>query len=180
VDSFFQVWVPVAYPEAVVECVARTFLWQRLLELAELAKASALADAAIGALRMGHSGERSIRTDKRARRSSLQRTSRHLERGHIPLARYTLDSGRDPVPSDDLVMWKASMNTSERWVEDSLLSVAANTQVHVCTVFLGLDVGFGGLDRPALFEAMVLGGIWDRNLYRYCTWQEAQEVMPRF
>src|SRR5829696_7247688 len=71
VDSFFQVWVPVAYPEAEVERVARTFLSQRMLELAELAKASALADAAIDALRKGHSGDRSVRTDKLARRSSL-------------------------------------------------------------------------------------------------------------
>ena len=67
------------------------------------------------------------------------------------------------------------MKTSERWVEDTLLSLAANTQVRVCTVFLGLDVGFGRVDGPVLFETMVLGGIWDRNLYRYCTRQEALE-----
>ena len=67
------------------------------------------------------------------------------------------------------------MNTPERWVEDALLSDRADNQVRVCTVFLGLDLGFGSAERPILFETMVLGGIWDRALYRYCTWREAQK-----
>jgi len=31
-----------------------------------------------------------------------------------------------------------------------------------------------GDDSPVLFETMVLGGTRDRELYRYCTWEEAQ------
>jgi len=72
-------------------------------------------------------------------------------------------------------MWKAWMKTTERWVEQTLLSDPDNSQVRVCTVFLGLDVGFAGAERPILFETMVLGGICDRELYRYCTWQEAKD-----
>jgi hypothetical protein len=30
-----------------------------------------------------------------------------------------------------------------------------------------------GVDEPVLFETTVLGGHYDRELFRYCTWQEA-------
>ncbi len=112
---------------------------------------------------------------KRRREPSSQRISRHLERGHVSLIRYVLDGSHEPVPCNDLAMWKAWMNTPERLVEDALLSDRAGNQVRVCTVFLGLDLGFDNAERPILFETMVLGGIWDRALYRYCTWREAQE-----
>ena len=174
VDSSFEVWVPTAYPEAEVGRVARACLSLRLLELAELAKASASAEVAIGGLRKTRGGNRSVRSEKRERQSSLQRTSRHLERAHIQLARYTLDGRHQPIPCDDLMMWKAWMNTSERWVENTLRSDPDNNQVRVSTVFLGLDVGFGGAERPIIFETMVLGGMCDRDLYRYCTWEEAK------
>jgi len=173
--SSLQVWVTAAYPEAELEDVARTFLRHRLRELAELAKASASEETAFGASRKLHSDNRSVRAQKRECRPSLQRISRHLERAHIQLARYTLDSCHQPVPCDDLVRWKAWMNTSERWVENTLLSDPDNSRVRACTVFLGLDVAFGGTERPVLFETMVLGGMCDRELYRYCTWQEAKD-----
>ncbi len=42
----------------------------------------------------------------------------------------------------------------------------------ISTVFLVLDHGWGeGL--PVLFETMVFGGPLDRELDRYCTWDEA-------
>jgi hypothetical protein len=89
------------------------------------------------------------------------------------LARYILNSNHEPVPCDDLVTWKAWMGTPERWVQDTLITDPTKCQVRVCTVFLGLDVSFG-VEGPVLFETMVLGGTCDRELYRYCTWDEAQ------
>ena len=171
--SFLQVWVPVAHPEAEVEEVARTFLQHRLRELVELAKASASEEAAIGAFRKVDSDNWGIRAEKRECRSS--QISRHLKRAHIQLARYTLDGSHQPVPCGDLVLWKSWMSTSERWVDDTLLSDPDKSQVRACTVVVGLDVAFGGAERPVLFETMVLGGMCDRELYRYCTWQEAKD-----
>jgi len=171
--SSLQVWVPVAHPEAEVEEVARTFLRHRLRELAELVKASASEEAAIGALPKVGRDNWSVRAAQRECRSS--QILRHLERAHIQLARYTLDRRHQPVPCGDLVLWKAWMNTSERWVDDTLLSDPDNSPVRACTVFLGLDVAFGGAARPVLFETLVLGGMCDRELYRYCTWQEAED-----
>jgi len=175
VHSSFKVWVSSAYPEAEAECAARALLSPRLRDLAELANAPAFSQPETGALRKRGNRSQSVGVEKRSREPSSQRISRHLERGHVHLVRYVLDGSHEPVPCNDLAMWKAWMNTPERWVEDALLSDRADNQVRVCTVFLGLDLGFGSADRPILFETMVLGGMWDRALYRYCTWREAQD-----
>jgi len=60
VDSSFQVWVPPEYPEANLERVARTFLWRRLLDFAELSKAGALAEQEIGAIRKSRSDSQRV------------------------------------------------------------------------------------------------------------------------
>ena len=92
---------------------------------------------------------------------------------HAPrIVRYILDE-REPVLCDDLSLWRIWMQTPERWVGDTLISDAHDTPVRVCTVFFGLDTSFG-LGQPALFETMVLGGVCDRELYRYYTWDEAK------
>ena len=59
-------------------------------------------------------------------------------------------------------------------MQDSQFIDSARNPVRVCTVFLGIDVAFGD-GEPILFETMVLGGAHDRELYRYCTWQEAED-----
>jgi hypothetical protein len=64
------------------------------------------------------------------------------------------------------------MSTHNRWVADTAFSDASGISVRVCTVFLGVDVGFG-VGRPVLFETMILGGTCDRALYRYRSWREA-------
>jgi len=175
VHSSFKVWVPSAYPEAEAERVARTLLSPRLRDLAELANAPAFCQPENPALRKKGNRSQSVGVRKRKRERSSQRISRDLDRGHVSLVRYVLDGSHEPVPCNDLAMWKAWMNTPERWVEDALFSDRADNQVRVCTVFLGLDLGFDNAERPILFETMVLGGRWDRALYRYCTWREAQE-----
>jgi hypothetical protein len=175
VHSSFKVWISSAYSEAEAERVARTLLSPRLCDLAELAKAFAVCRPENPALRKRGNRSQSVGVQKRRREPSSQRITRHLERCHVSLVRYVLDGSHEPVPCNDLATWKAWMNTPERWVEDALLLDRADNQVRVCTVFLGLDLGFNNAERPILFETMVLGGIWDRALYRYCTWREAQE-----
>jgi len=92
---------------------------------------------------------------------------------HAPrIARYILNE-REPVLCDDLALWKTWMQSPERWVQDTLISDAHDNPVRICTVFLGVDTSFG-LDPPVLFETMVLGGVCDRELYRYCTWEDAK------
>lgn len=44
-------------------------------------------------------------------------------------------------------------------------------EVHVSTVFLGMDHGFGGM--PLLFETMIFGGELDQFQDRYPTWDMA-------
>ena len=40
--------------------------------------------------------------------------------------------------------------------------------------FLGIDVNLDR-EKPVLFETMVLGGLYDRELYRYRSWSEAKQ-----
>lgn len=89
------------------------------------------------------------------------------------IERYKLN-GHDPILCEDLVSWLRWMETTGRWVQDSQFIDSARNPVRVCTVFLGIDMGFGE-GEPILFETMVLGGTRDRELYRYCTWQEAED-----
>jgi len=66
------------------------------------------------------------------------------------------------------------MDSADRWVQDTQFIDAAHNRVRVCTVFVGIDVSFGD-QEPILFETMVFGGPCDRELYRYCTWEEAMQ-----
>ncbi len=77
---------------------------------------------------------------------------------------------REPVKCDDLLEWG-------RWMEEGDRHVALTKleNVHVSTVFLGLDhsFSFAGRSRPVLFETMIFGGEHDQEQWRYCTWDEA-------
>ena len=50
-------------------------------------------------------------------------------------------------------------------------------EIHVSTIFLGIDHAHGFNARPLLFETMIFGGGEDIDLYqvRCCTWDEAME-----
>lgn len=78
--------------------MARTLLSPRLRDLAELANAPAFLQPETGALRKRGNRSQSVGLGKRRREPSLQRISRHLERGHIRLVRYVLDGSHEPVP----------------------------------------------------------------------------------
>lgn len=43
----------------------------------------------------------------------------------------------------------------------------------VSTVFLGIDHNLSGVGEPVVFESLVFGGINDKELMRYSTWEEA-------
>ena len=166
--------MPPEYPESNLERVARTFLWRRLLDFAELSKAGALAEQEIGAIGKRRSDSQRVMKATHNRQPSSQAIPSRIDSPHIRVSRFVLDDCQGPVSCDDLVTWKAWMETPGRWVQDTLVSDPAENQVRICTVFLGIDVGFG-IGEPILFETMVLGGMCDRELYRYCTWQEAED-----
>jgi len=51
-------------------------------------------------------------------------------------------------------------------------------QVHISTVFLGLDHSYGG-GPPVTFETMVFGGKLNEAQVRYCTYDEAERGHQR-
>jgi len=89
------------------------------------------------------------------------------------IERYIL-TGHDPIPCEDFTTWTTWMDGPGRLVQDIQLIDAAHNLVRVCTAFLGVDVNFGD-GAPVLFETVVFGGPYDWELYRYCTWEEAQQ-----
>jgi len=173
VDSSFQVWVPSAYPEANVERVACTFLWRRLVDFAELSRAGALAEQDLAATPTRRSASQRVGKAKHNPHSFSKLMPPHIGSAHFRISRYVLNDHKQPVACDDLITWKAWIETPNRWVQDTLISDPDQNQVRICTAFLGIDVGFG-VGEPILFETMVLGGMFDRELYRYCTWEDAQ------
>lgn len=53
-------------------------------------------------------------------------------------------------------------------------------EVHVSTVFLGLDHGYGNDGPPILFETMVFGGPLDQQGDRYATVEAAEAGHERW
>jgi hypothetical protein len=87
--------------------------------------------------------------------------------------RYILN-GHDPVPCDDLATLTNWMEGPDRLVRDTQFIDPARNRVRVCTAFLGVDVNFGD-GAPILFETVTFGGPCDWELYRYSTWEEAEQ-----
>jgi len=83
--------------------------------------------------------------------------------------KYYVLYGQSPVECKDLLTWA-------KWVKTANRCVAHDEQdgVSVSTSFLGLDHCFDGGGPPVLFETMIFGGPHDRDLERYCTWEEAE------
>ncbi len=82
--------------------------------------------------------------------------------------KYILE-GKEPKLCEDLLEWA-------RWFEDAdriVGSTKISADVHVSTVFLGLDHQW--IDGPPiLFETMIFGGKHDEYQERYHTWEEAE------
>jgi len=63
------------------------------------------------------------------------------------------------------------------WLSDWKNKRVAETskgQITVSTVFLGMDHNWG-YGPPILFETMIFGGKYNEEMWRYCTWEEAEE-----
>lgn len=79
--------------------------------------------------------------------------------------RYVLDEAGEPRPEPDLLTWA-------RWMEEANRVVASDRvgPLHVSTVFLGLDHGFGFHGSPpTLWETMIFGAPAGSDL---CDYQE--------
>jgi hypothetical protein len=165
-----HVWAHQDYPEGDLERVARRLLSRYLLDLAKTAEAGSFSELEIDALWEEINQALPVEA---GRNPSVPRPVGQIENRTARIARYVLD-GHKPVPCDDLATWTSWMATPKRWVQNTQLSDSCGNQVRICTAFLGLDMNFG-IGETILFETMVLGGIFDRELYRYCTWTEAKQ-----
>lgn len=92
---------------------------------------------------------------------------------------YTLVNHRPvPVKTQPLHTWtrwmKEAVRDGKRRVAYDEIKVGRK-KVEVSTVFLGIDHNFLGRGTPILFETMVFGGRYDKEMYRYTTWKKAEE-----
>lgn len=78
-------------------------------------------------------------------------------------------------PIDDVEQWSelfgARHEGDDRWWRVGNTQI--NDEVHVSTVWLGLDHSFGD-GPPLIFETMVFGGEYDDWTERYSTWEQAE------
>src|SRR5262245_49262646 len=81
--------------------------------------------------------------------------------------RYYILWGHEAVPVKNVREWAKWFELADRHVD-----LTIRRGVRVSTVFLELDHSFG-MDPPLLIETMVLGGIYDQEMVRYSTWDEA-------
>ena len=88
---------------------------------------------------------------------------------------YILDERGEPVPADTLTwgVWFETANDKRRVAWTTLKNC------HISTVFLGLDHSFSPMNdpltyKPVLWETMVFGGKYDKELRRYRSREAAE------
>jgi len=81
---------------------------------------------------------------------------------------YILDSDRQPR--------RVAMLEWAQYFEHANRHVANDTvgDVHISTVFLGVDHRHYGSGPPLIFETMIFGGELDGSQWRYSTWDDAE------
>ncbi len=77
---------------------------------------------------------------------------------------------REPVKCT-LLEWGAWFETDERRIDQTDIG-----DVHISTVFLGIDHNYNLTGRPVLFETMIFGGEHDQYQDRCCTYDEAKKM----
>jgi hypothetical protein len=87
---------------------------------------------------------------------------------HIHRLRFYVLDGLEPVPTDN-EGWGYWFQHSEHHIAWDLV----DKKVTVSTIFTGLDTHGLDIDNPLLFETMVFGHAFDRQQWRYSTWEEA-------
>lgn len=85
------------------------------------------------------------------------------------MSNYILE-GKTPVICNDIVKWVTWFAKENRHVGNDRLP----NDIHVSTVFLGIDHSFISGSEPVLFETMIFGGEHDQYQERYRTWEEAE------
>ena len=84
--------------------------------------------------------------------------------------KYILD-GHKPIPVNDAMIWARWFETADKRVAKTLLPEG----IKVSTIFWGLDHNHSGEGPPLIFETMVFGGKFDKEMERYSSWEEAEE-----
>lgn len=78
--------------------------------------------------------------------------------------------GKKAVPTD-LMTWARAFEKSA----DRIVAKSSKGDVRVSTVFLGLNHQWEPGGPPEIFETMIFGGEHDQDMWRYATWEEAEE-----
>ena len=81
---------------------------------------------------------------------------------------YTLE-GKTPVPCEDTYTWGMWMEKADRSVGSKFIG-----DVHISTVFIGVNHRLTDDSPPILFETMIFGGKHDEFQQRYETWEMAE------
>jgi hypothetical protein len=86
---------------------------------------------------------------------------------------YILDDEKRPIACNDLQRWGEMMEDMTR---RRVARTVIPPDVHVSTVFIGLDHRFMGSGPPLLFETMIFGGPEeiDQLQWRYASWDDAE------
>lgn len=94
---------------------------------------------------------------------------------------YILDpETKQPHPAPTLEAFKYYQEHPEqRNMEVSTIEMQGQ-QVRISTVFLIIDHGYPFINsEPLLFETMIFGGVYDGQMWRYATYQEALKSHQR-
>jgi hypothetical protein len=84
---------------------------------------------------------------------------------------YYILKDKTPIPVDDFMEWAKWNQNADRTVKKTEIG-----DIIISTVFLGLNHSFdAGTNKPLLFETMIFGGELDGDMWRYSTWEEAEE-----
>ena len=82
---------------------------------------------------------------------------------------YILDADNRPVAAD-MITWARFWEADQNRPVDS---TDITSEVHISTVFIGIDHRFLGEGPPILFETMIFGGPLDQYQWRYSSWDDA-------
>lgn len=86
--------------------------------------------------------------------------------------------GQTAILCENLLEWARWMDEAHkrkgRRVALTIFGSGKN-RIRVSTVFLGLDYNFSAKGPPIIFETLIDGPGADEDMYRYSTWEEAEE-----
>lgn len=90
--------------------------------------------------------------------------------------RYILNDEGQAVPEPDLLKWAQWFETADNQIAHDQVG-----DVHISTIFIGLDHGFGlGDGEPVLWETMLFGGKLNRECRRYTSRRDALKGHAEF